>query len=549
MVSNLVKTNVMAIEDVESIGNGFVTKYFDALMGKPNPSALRQLFNEQSVYVFAQHGYPDHEMYGMYLIGWFIKRMEYCKCTVTVCSIDTSARPHPAEFAVSTVCKLMRPEKDSPFMFTQTFIIKRVPWTRTEFQIVETRSKFDDEIEDDYLPKVVSIPINCKNTTLKTAKVSDNFRSPFEKVTGADKNLEESSHRRTDEIICTKKVFSKKIREKLQSTTKNRDGELNSGKISMASRTSTNSKNVGKHTDEKTNTTLRINSKTSSVKPTRGNEIVSRKKIAENPMMEILSVKNEPKVVLNLDKIKTKFAVKRNDINIQSNKFIIPAVIDKKTYISVNRFESLAVDDENNDSDSIIAVRQDNASNPSKDMPERINSRQKISKCFTKIKKSRKNPAVIRSTNEQRFAMKMSQNNDSIISAPSTRKSRKSEKMSAAVQASVQTDSFGKRDESTVRKLGIKMLDNVNEGYKGSISKKICALVPKEDSDALASDSISTVACNGRSKGSRRSRKRPNKRSNDVVSSYIHRAELRIRSIFKEVCQFFFNVTLNSLRW
>jgi hypothetical protein len=41
----------------------------------------------------------------------------------------------------------------------------------------------------------------------------------------------------------------------------------------------------------------------------------------------------------------------------------MPVVIDKKTYISVNRFESIAVDDENNDSDSIITDRPDNASN------------------------------------------------------------------------------------------------------------------------------------------------------------------------------------------
>jgi hypothetical protein len=291
MISNTDNTNITTTEDVESIGNGFVTKYFDALMGKPNPLALRQLFNEQSVYVFAQHRHPDHEMYGMYLIGWFIKRMEYCKCTVTIRSVDTSTRPHPAELMVSSVCELLRPGKDAPFIFTQTFIIKRVPWTRTEFQIVKTRSKFEDEIENDYLPKVVSIPINCNNMTLKTAEVSDNFRSTFEKVTRVNENLEESSPRRSDEILSNKKVFKKKIREKLQSSTTNRDGELNCGKMSTA----INSKNVWKHTEKKANTTLRINGKTSNVKPTCGKEIVSRKKIAENPMMEIQSVKNVPK--------------------------------------------------------------------------------------------------------------------------------------------------------------------------------------------------------------------------------------------------------------
>jgi hypothetical protein len=63
MMNNSGKTNVTAAEKVESIGNGFSTKYFDALMGKPNSMALQQMFNEQSVYIFTQHGHPDHEMY------------------------------------------------------------------------------------------------------------------------------------------------------------------------------------------------------------------------------------------------------------------------------------------------------------------------------------------------------------------------------------------------------------------------------------------------------------------------------------------------------
>ena len=153
MIINLKKANAMAADEVEFIRSGFVTKYFDA------PRALRQLFNELSLYIFAQHGHPDHEMYGMYLIGWFIRRMEYEKCTVTVFSVETSTRSHPTEFAVSSVCELIRPENDVPLKFTQTFVIRRVPWTRTEFHIVETRSKFDVEIENDYLPKVVSVPI------------------------------------------------------------------------------------------------------------------------------------------------------------------------------------------------------------------------------------------------------------------------------------------------------------------------------------------------------------------------------------------------------
>jgi hypothetical protein len=46
------------VEDIESIGSEFVSKYFDALAGKPNSSVLRQFFHENSIYVFAQHGRP-----------------------------------------------------------------------------------------------------------------------------------------------------------------------------------------------------------------------------------------------------------------------------------------------------------------------------------------------------------------------------------------------------------------------------------------------------------------------------------------------------------
>jgi DNA integrity scanning protein DisA with diadenylate cyclase activity len=146
-------------------------------------------------------------------------------------------------------------------------------------------------------------------------------------------------------------------------------------------------------------------------------------------------------------------------------------------------------------------------------MLERINGQPKISKYYTKIKKSRTNPAIILSTNEQQFATKkMSQKyNDSIMSTAFTEKSKKCERKSVTIQASVQTNSFAKRGESTVQKAGIKMLDKVDEGCKGSTSKKIGALVLKEDSDALAPYSIPTVACNGRSKGSRRNRRRPKK--------------------------------------
>jgi hypothetical protein len=52
--------------------------------------------------------------------------------------------------------------------------------------------------------------------------------------------------------------------------------------------------------------------------------------------------------------------VKQNSFKIQSTKLKIPASVDKKLiHISVNNFTSLAVEDENNDSDMVISNEQD----------------------------------------------------------------------------------------------------------------------------------------------------------------------------------------------
>lgn len=56
-------------DDIESIGRIFVSIYFGALAGNPNLLALRKFFNEKSIYLFAQHERPDHEMHVLYLIG------------------------------------------------------------------------------------------------------------------------------------------------------------------------------------------------------------------------------------------------------------------------------------------------------------------------------------------------------------------------------------------------------------------------------------------------------------------------------------------------
>lgn len=147
--------NNLTAEEIEFFGNGFATRYYDALMGKPNASALRQLYNDKSKYVFVQPGRPDYEMEGLLLIGRFLKRMEYSKCEVTIRSVTTARRAHPTEFTVSSVCELSRLGNNVLRTFTQLFVVKRVPWTTAEFQIAITEFKFDDDIVDFSIPIAV----------------------------------------------------------------------------------------------------------------------------------------------------------------------------------------------------------------------------------------------------------------------------------------------------------------------------------------------------------------------------------------------------------
>jgi hypothetical protein len=184
--------------------------------------------------------------------------MEYNKCSVTVRLVDTAIRPQPTELKVLSVCELMRPGNDAPFKFTQTFDIRCVPWITTEFRIVETYSKFEDEIEDDYFPKAVSVQIIYRKITSKIAKVSDRLRLPDDKNTGVDK-LKELCPKRTDEIINTKKVFDKKINEKPQGKSINRHEELkNAGKKSTACSSQASIKNIRKPIDRKMENTIRV---------------------------------------------------------------------------------------------------------------------------------------------------------------------------------------------------------------------------------------------------------------------------------------------------
>jgi hypothetical protein len=113
--------------------------------------------------------------------------MKYNKCTVTVRSVDNIVRPHPTEFKLLSVCELMRPGKKTPFKFTQMFVIRHVPWSTTEFSIIETYSKFEDEIEDDYLPKSVSVQVTCRKITSQIAEGSNRLRLLDDKNTGVDK--------------------------------------------------------------------------------------------------------------------------------------------------------------------------------------------------------------------------------------------------------------------------------------------------------------------------------------------------------------------------
>lgn len=151
---SIAKVGDLAAEEIESIGTGFAARYYDALAGKPDASALRRFYSDKSKYVFAQPGRPDCEMRGLLLIGRFLRRMRYSECTVTVRSVATARRAHnPAELAVTSVCELTRPGCNAvPRTFIQSSVVKRVPWTTAEFQIVATEFRFTDDSVDPSVP-------------------------------------------------------------------------------------------------------------------------------------------------------------------------------------------------------------------------------------------------------------------------------------------------------------------------------------------------------------------------------------------------------------
>jgi hypothetical protein len=286
------------VEDIEFIGSEFVSKYFDALAGMPNSSALRKFFHENSIYVFAQHGRPDHEIQGLSLIEWFVKRMKYSECTVTVRSVNTAARAHSTEFTVSSICELLRPENNVPLNFVQTFAIKRVAWTQKDFQIIETVSKFEDEIEDDFLPKAVSIPIiACTNVVKKKVKATNYilWLSPVDKGTAVGDETIESSLKRTSnskKIINLEAVVDMEVAGTSQtiSMSTDCDGNMKNSNEKTCSIYS-NSKIVQKLTNKKP---ITVGSKLSN-KLDHDREMILKEKVVENPTTELqFTVKNAP---------------------------------------------------------------------------------------------------------------------------------------------------------------------------------------------------------------------------------------------------------------
>lgn len=149
---------VMTSEEINSIGKDFSSRYYDALVGKPDASALMRFFDRNSTYTFVQRrtGRPDYVMQGADLIGEFAERMQYGRCTaVTVRSVNTT-RVGSTRFNVSVVGELLCPANDVARKFLQTAVLKRVAWTRAEVLVIHTVFEFDDRIVDDVLPRTSS---------------------------------------------------------------------------------------------------------------------------------------------------------------------------------------------------------------------------------------------------------------------------------------------------------------------------------------------------------------------------------------------------------
>jgi hypothetical protein len=302
------------VKNIDSIGSEFVSKYFNALVGNPNSSVLRQFFHENSIYVFAQHGRPNHEIQGLSLIEWFVRRMKYSECTVTIRSVNTAARAHSTEFTVSSICELLRPENNVPLNFVQTFIIKRVAWTQKDFQIIETQCQFEDEIEDDFLPKAVSIPIiACTNVVKKKVKATNYilWLTPVDKGTAVGNEPIESNLKQTgnsNKIINLKAVVDMKVAGTSQTISKSKDciGILKNSDAKTTCSINFSSQIVQKLKNKRP---ITVDSKLSN-KLDHEREMVSKEKVVKNPTTEMQFTAK------NASNGKTSFKCIQNFINI-----------------------------------------------------------------------------------------------------------------------------------------------------------------------------------------------------------------------------------------
>jgi hypothetical protein len=211
--------------------------------------------------------------------------------------VNTAARAHSTEFIVSSTCELLRPENNVPLNFVQTFVIKRVAWTQKDFQIIETQTKFEDEIEDDFLPKAVSIPIlACTNVVKKKVKTSNYilWLSPVDKGIAVDDEPIESNLKRTGnskKIINLEAVVDMEVVGTPQtiSMSTDCDGNLKNSDAKITCSIYSSSPIVQKLTNKKS---ITVDGKL-SYKFDHDREKVSKEKVVENPTTEMqFTVKN-----------------------------------------------------------------------------------------------------------------------------------------------------------------------------------------------------------------------------------------------------------------
>lgn len=170
------------VQETESIGEEFASKYFDVLTATSDAAGLNRFYDNRSTYVLLQSGQQsDLVAHGVDEIIRFVIKMNYHKSTVNIESMNT-VNVHSDWFFVLMVGKLLRFEEQIPQNFVQITIMKHTLSSRKCFRIRKTLFKFNDvddilkpATEPDVLSTMEHQPLNHRVKVTKDESIKNNM--------------------------------------------------------------------------------------------------------------------------------------------------------------------------------------------------------------------------------------------------------------------------------------------------------------------------------------------------------------------------------------